>query len=138
MINKIIKFSILGVFCGVVAGLITVAYLQKRDLRSGQFGGGNETYLTTMAHSSVSKVASTSTTLLSSSSRQWFRCQNLNPNKSVYLFLGSTASKSWGIALTASSSFEMKTDDIWTGPVSAIITDDVASTTARVSCIEGY
>lgn len=138
MINKILKFAVLGILCGIVAGLVSVNYLQKRDLRNGQFGGGNETYLTTMTHSSVSRVASVSTTLLSPSSRQWFRCQNLNPNKSVYLFLGATASKSWGIALTASSSFEMKTDDIWTGPVSAIITDDAASLSARVSCIEGY
>src|SRR3990167_7515586 len=121
--KNILKYLGLGMAGGAVAGLITF-----NDGGDKSLGGGGKVYLTTMTHSSVSRVASTSTTLLSPSSRQWFRCQNLNPSKSVYLFLGSTASKSWGIALTASSSFEMKTDDIWTGAVSAIISDDIAST----------
>lgn len=130
--KSILKYLGLAIAVGAVSGIF-ILQTQKNPL-----GGGNETYLSRMTHSSVSRVASVSTTLLSPASRLWFRCQNLNPSKSVYLSLGATASKSWGIALTASSSFEMTTADIWTGAVSAIITDDTASLSARVSCVEGF
>jgi len=132
--KNVLKNLVLVVVGGAVGALLLYAILPAPVAPLG--GGGFDNIFQNSTISSVARIASTSTTVLAqTSARQYAKCTNMGPVRMDVAF-GSTASRSWGMPIWASQSFSIDQNNLYLGIITARIPDDVASLSARISCIE--
>ncbi len=86
-----------------------------------------------------SNISSVSAQLIAkNSTRTWIKCYNNGPTR-VWLNKGATATKDQSpYPVAASGSFELFiSQDPYLGPISAVLDNDIASTSTRFTCSEG-
>lgn len=125
--SKMKKFEItISVIILILLGYIALPV--KKPLGSLD----NMVYFSTTASTSTTSVAGASTVVLPlNTARRYAVCSNTG-GFTAFLALANTASKSWGVVLPASSSYQIRQDNLYIGNVSAITNGG----TTRVTCVE--
>ncbi len=134
--KNILKYAGMSIVIGVVGGFIVYAFLTG-DLAFGGGGSDPNRLDGTITNSRVNVASASSTTILSANSARKYAAIVNNCNYDIFLGVGTTASKAYGIRLNKQGgAYEINTDNLIQRSISGIASTSDGTDYCKVTTLD--